>query len=242
MTEMLNVKQLNVIREGRQILDSVSLSLESGEAMALVGPNGSGKTTLIRSIIGLIESSGEVFFLDKRIDELPTYQRSRVGIGYLPQHSSIFLDLSVRDNLVAVLSYHRKKNDVEKLLERFGLEALKDQKGRHLSGGEKRRVELARLWALEPRLILLDEPFVGLDPSATLDLQNEIKKLQNDSISILIAEHRVEEALTISQRVCILVDGRVIESGDIERVAHHPIAYKAFFGPLMEASRSRPWD
>ncbi len=219
---------------GRQVLDGVDLELAAGQAWGLLGPNGAGKTTLLRAIAGAGGVEGEVWLDGERVDGLPLAARARRGVGYLPQHPSAFGGLTVAQNLLAALEVARaprpqRAGRVEELLVTFGLRARAAQRARTLSGGERRRLELARLWATGPRVLLLDEPFAGLDGEAIAELARQIARLARGSAAVVLAEHRVEQALTICHHACILLNGRVATRGTAAEVASHPAAGRVFF-------------
>lgn len=240
---VLQARGLRCRRGGRDVLDGVDLSLFAGQTCGLLGPNGAGKTTLLRLLVGAERGAGSIELAGERIDGEPLYRRARRGLAYLPQHSSVLGGLSVEDNVRAVLELHgvRSKERGRSLLETFGLQERAGQRASTLSGGERRRLELARVLAQQPRVVLLDEPFTGLDPKAVAELATQLAKLEQASCAVLLAEHRVEQALTICQRACILIAGRVATSGSAAEVVEHPAARQAFFGPVVEASRSMPW-
>ena len=215
----LEARDLEVVLGGRTVVDSVSLELRAGEIVGLLGPNGAGKTTVFSMVMGILPGlKGCVVLKDgdseQELSALPTHQRARLGLGYLPQQPSAFLGLSVARNIEAVLQLHRKPaRRCTELLEMFGLLPLASQKARTLSGGERRRLEIARLLALDPQYILLDEPFAGLDPEAVEDLKEILVNLSGRGTGVLITDHNVHQALTICDRAYILVDGHIKVSG-----------------------------
>ncbi len=233
---------------GRMILDGVDIDLVAGGTCGLFGPNGAGKTTLLRVLAGAImQASGEVRLAGDRIDGLPLFARARRGLGYLSQHSSVFSGLTTAGNIEAALEAAGVEKALradrrDELLASFGLTQVARQVAGTLSGGERRRLELARLWATRPRVLLLDEPFTGLDPPAVFELRRQIAGLRDASVTVLLAEHRVEQALTICQRACILVGGRVATCGPAAEVMEHPEVRRVFFRPEAKMSRSVPWD
>lgn len=209
----------------RPIVEDVSLEVKSGEIVVLLGPNGAGKTTTFYTIVGLVEQdSGDIFIDDQCITNLPIYKRAQMGIGYLPQEVSIFRQLSVRDNIYSVLQLRKDLNDEQKeeelnrLLEQFHITHIVDSVGQALSGGEKRRVEIARALAANPKFILLDEPFAGVDPISVEDIKNNIYALKNLGIGILITDHNVKATLEICDRAYIIGQGHVIASGTPDEV------------------------
>jgi lipopolysaccharide export system ATP-binding protein len=221
----------------RRVVDDVSLAMNSGEVVGLLGPNGAGKTTSFYMIVGLIRpDGGDIALDDRRITHLPMHARARAGIGYLPQEPSIFRKLTVSENLRAVLelrgdlSRGQQELLIAELLEEFSITHLRDQPALSLSGGERRRVEIARALALEPRFILLDEPFAGVDPISIIDIQKIIDHLRQRGIGILITEHNVRETLGICDRAYILNEGRVIAEGDASAIVRDPEVRKVYLG------------
>lgn len=223
--------------KGRQILESVDMEVSSGEVVGLLGPNGAGKTTAFYMIVGLIKSDGGHVTLDEKdITTLPMHARARLGVGYLPQEASVFRKLNVADNIMAVLQIRKdinrkqRREKLEQLLEELQIEHIRDSMGISLSGGERRRVEIARALATEPAFILLDEPFAGVDPISVLDIQRIITHLTDRNIGVLITDHNVRETLGICQRAYILHDGHVIVSGSPEEILHNEAARKVYLG------------
>ncbi len=221
----------------RNVVDHVSLDINTGEVVGLLGPNGAGKTTSFYMIVGLIRpDSGEIFLDDTNITHHPMHSRARMGIGYLAQEASVFRKLSVVDNLRAVIQI---RNDltagqgellIEELLEEFGIAHLRDQKAMGLSGGERRRVEIARALATEPQFILLDEPFAGVDPISVIDLQKIIAHLKQRGIGILITEHKVRATLEICDRAYILNEGKVIATGTTAEIVSNDLVKQVYLG------------
>ncbi len=216
----LEVHDLEVVLGGRTVVDRVSLELRPNEIVGLLGPNGAGKTTVFGMVMGILPGRGGRVILkdadgrEQDLSRLPTHQRSRLGLGYLPQLPSAFLGLSVAKNVEAVLQLRREPlRRREELLDKVGLAPLAGQKARTLSGGERRRLEIARLLALDPRYVLLDEPFAGLDPGAVEDLKQILVSLRDQGAGVLITDHNVHQALTICDRTYILVDGHIKVSG-----------------------------
>jgi len=227
----------------RTVVDHVSIEVEQGEIVGLLGPNGAGKTTSFYMIVGLIRPrEGRIFLDDEDITTLPVYKRARKGIGYLAQEASVFRNLSVEDNLKAVLemSGFPKQEQIERkesLLSEFGLQKIRKNKGIQLSGGERRRTEIARALALKPRFILLDEPFAGVDPIAVEDIQSIVSQLRNKNIGILITDHNVHETLTITDRAYLLFEGRILMSGTASQLAEDEHVRKVYLGKNFELRR-----
>ncbi len=221
---------------GRSVVDGVSVELKQGEIVGLLGPNGAGKTTSFYMIVGLVRpDQGHVFLDDFDITNLPMYKRAQLGIGYLPQEVSVFRKLSVEDNIMAILemtplSSIQRKEKLEKLLEEFGLVAIRKNLGDRLSGGEKRRTEIARALATDPKFILLDEPFAGVDPIAVEDIQSIISELRNRNIGVLITDHNVQETLSITDRAYLLFEGKILKSGTAEELAADEQVRKVYLG------------
>jgi lipopolysaccharide export system ATP-binding protein len=210
-----------------QIVRGISMELNSGEVVGLLGPNGAGKTTTFYMICGLVEAtSGEVFFNGENISHMPLHQRAQKGIGYLPQEASIFKDLSVEENLMvaAQVGYSDEKEReerIEELLEMFNIEPIRNRKGISLSGGERRRAEIARALVNAPKFLLLDEPFAGVDPLAVLDIQNVIKQLVDYGIGVLITDHNVRETLAVCDRAYVIKAGGLLASGTSEEIGQN---------------------
>ncbi len=217
---------------GRQVLDQVSLEVRPGEVVGLLGPNGAGKSTLFRLLMGLDRpDAGVVRWCGQEITDEPTHRRARLGLGYLPQEPSAFLGLSAARNLEAVLELRgRSRAEAAPLLEALSLTPRRDQLAATLSGGERRRLEIARLLATRPSLLLLDEPLRGLDPAGLAALQGAVARLAGEGAGVLLTDHPVEEALAICHRLYILVDGRVIAAGSAAEVRAHPAAQRSYFG------------
>jgi lipopolysaccharide export system ATP-binding protein len=227
----------------RTVVDHVSFEVEQGEIVGLLGPNGAGKTTSFYMIVGLIRPrEGRIFLDDEDITTLPVYKRARKGIGYLAQEASIFRNLSVEDNLKAVLemsgfSKKEQAERVESLLIEFGLQRIRKNKGIQLSGGERRRTEIARALALKPKFILLDEPFAGVDPIAVEDIQSIVSSLRNKNIGILITDHNVHETLSITDRAYLLFEGKILKSGTSSQLAEDEHVRKVYLGKNFELRR-----
>ncbi len=227
----------------RTVVRNVSLNIRQGEVVGLLGPNGAGKTTTFYMIVGMISpNSGRVVLDGIDITSFPMYKRARMGIAYLPQETSIFRKLTVEKNILAILqlqnmSKKEQKHRLEELLESFGLKDLRKQMGYMLSGGERRRCEIARSLASNPKFILLDEPFAGIDPLAVEDIMKMILKLKNKGIGILITDHNVHETLTITDRSYILIDGQIFCSGSAEEIAQNPDVRKLYLGESFQLER-----
>lgn len=227
---------VKVYPNGFRAVDGVSFAVEPGEIVGLLGPNGAGKSTTFRMTCGLTApTEGSVFLNGQDVSNWPMYKRARHGMGYLPQDQSIFTKLSVEQNLVAILEYmpmsrRERKARVDELLSEFGLTDKRKQVSSTLSGGERRRLEIARCLASNPKIILLDEPFTGIDPTTINDIQDVIGALQDSGISILMTDHRERETLTITDRCNIIVDGRVLVTGDIDDIFRSEEAQGRYFG------------
>ncbi|HNQ83086.1 MAG TPA: LPS export ABC transporter ATP-binding protein [Bacteroidales bacterium] len=227
----------------RTVVNDVSVEVKQGEIVGLLGPNGAGKTTSFYIIVGLIKPfSGKVFLDEDEITEEPMYRRAQRGIGYLAQEASVFRKLSVEDNIKAVLEFTRltkgeQKDKLESLLEEFGLQTVRKSLGIQLSGGERRRTEIARSLAVSPKFILLDEPFAGVDPIAVEDIQNIVSHLKDKNIGVLITDHNVHETLSITDRSYLLFEGKVLKSGTSEELAEDEQVRKVYLGEKFELRR-----
>ena len=233
----LEANDLAKAYKGREVVKSISLHLESGDIVGLLGPNGAGKTTCFYMIVGLIANdSGQIKLDDRNIDHLPIHHRASCGIGYLPQEASVFRALSVEDNIMAVLELRkdlnktRRREKLEELLEDFQIAHIRENKGIALSGGERRRVEIARALANEPQFILLDEPFAGVDPISVIDIQNIIRQLAERNIGVLITDHNVRETLGICDRAYVMGDGVILADGSPEQILDNKIVRKIYLG------------
>jgi lipopolysaccharide export system ATP-binding protein len=222
---------------GRRVVSAVSLRVDQGEVVGLLGPNGAGKTTTFYSIVGLIPpDAGRVLIDQDDITDVPMYLRARqFGISYLPQEASVFRKLTVEENILAVLeaqpvSWHERREKMEKLIDQLGLEHIRQNRGYALSGGERRRVEIARALCINPTFILLDEPFSGIDPIAVLDLQKIISDLKASGIGVLITDHNVRETLAVTDRAYIIDEWRIIASGRPEQLANDPEVRRVYLG------------
>ena len=226
--------------KSRTVVDGVSVQVNQGEIVGLLGPNGAGKTTNFYMIVGLIKpNQGKIFLDDREITNEPMYKRAQLGIGYLPQEPSIFRKLTVEDNILAVLEMTRlsKKEQHERLetmLEEFGLNRVRTNRGDLLSGGERRRTEIARALAVNPKFILLDEPFAGIDPIAVEDIQNIVAKLKAKNIGILITDHNVHETLNITDRAYLLFEGKILKSGTAKELAEDEEVRRVYLGTNFE--------
>lgn len=222
--------------KGRNVVDGVSVRVEEGEVVGLLGPNGAGKTTTFYMIVGIEKpNKGTITIGEKDITKMPMYKRADQGIGYLPQEASVFRSLSVENNIRAMLETTTKSKAeiaemVESLLQEFHIEHVRHRTGMQLSGGERRRVEIARCIALAPRFILLDEPFAGVDPIAVADIQSIIRHLKARGIGVLITDHNVRETLGIVDRAYILSNGKILLEGSADEVANSPVARKHYLG------------
>ena len=229
--------------KNRTVVDNVSINFTQGEIVGLLGPNGAGKTTSFYMIVGLIKPfAGRIFLNDTDITEMPMYRRAQLGLAYLPQEASVFRQLTVEDNIKAILEFSGKskkeqKEKLESLIAEFNIEKVRRNKGNNLSGGERRRVEIARCLASDPKFILLDEPFAGVDPIAVEDIQNIVAKLKDKNIGIVITDHNVHETLSITDRAYLLYEGRVLKSGTAEELAADPMVKKVYLGSNFELRR-----
>ena len=232
----LQTTELSKSYRGRKVVDNVSVRVKQGEVVGLLGPNGAGKTTSFYMIVGLITpDSGRVLLNDNDLTQLAMYQRARKGISYLPQEASVFRKLSVEDNLMAILqtlrlSRRERLDRMDRLIEQLGLEQVRKSKGYVLSGGERRRVEIARSLVIEPSFLLLDEPFSGIDPIQVLELQKIIFDLKNSGIGILMTDHNVRETLAVTDRAYIINNGRIFRSGSPESLGNDPEVRRVYLG------------
>jgi len=234
----MKLRAENIVKKYRKrtVVKDVSISVNQGEIVGLLGPNGAGKTTSFYMIVGLIRPlSGKIFLDSEDITKLPVYKRAQKGIGYLAQEASIFRQLSIEDNLRAVLEMTKfsKKDQIEKmesLIDEFGLEHIRHSKGYQLSGGERRRTEIARALAIDPKFILLDEPFAGVDPIAVEDIQNIVRTLKDKNIGVLITDHNVHETLSITDRSYLLFEGSILKAGTAEELAADEDVRRVYLG------------
>lgn len=226
--------------KNRTVVNEVSIEFTQGEIVGLLGPNGAGKTTSFYMIVGLIKPyAGDIYLNDMEITDMPMYKRAKLGLAYLPQEASVFRHLTVEDNIKAILEFSGKskqeqKDKLESLISEFNIEKVRHNKGNNLSGGERRRVEIARCLASDPKFILLDEPFAGVDPIAVEDIQNIVAKLKDKNIGIVITDHNVHETLSITDRAYLLYEGRVLKSGTAEELAADPMVKKVYLGSNFE--------
>ncbi|MFN0049706.1 MAG: LPS export ABC transporter ATP-binding protein [Cytophagales bacterium] len=229
--------------KGRAVVNDVSFQVAQGEIVGLLGPNGAGKTTSFYMTVGLIKpNSGKIFLDNEEITDLPMYRRAQKGVGYLAQEASVFRELSVEDNIMAVLEMTKLHKDerverVESLLEEFGLKHVRTNMGRVLSGGERRRTEIARALAVRPSFILLDEPFAGVDPIAVEEIQGIIAKLKEKNIGILITDHNVDETLSITDRAYLMYTGKLLKSGTPQELADDEEVRRLYLGKHFELKR-----
>lgn len=227
----------------RTVVNDVSIYLEQGEIVGLLGPNGAGKTTTFYMTVGLITAnSGKIFLNDQNITDLPMYRRAQLGIGYLPQEASVFRKMSVEDNIRAVLEMTKftkeyQEQKLEQLIQEFNLNHVRHNLGDRLSGGERRRTEIARCLAIEPKFVMLDEPFAGVDPIAVQEIQDVVWRLKSKNIGILITDHNVDETLMITDRAYLLFEGKILFHGTPEELAANPIVRKNYLGRDFELKK-----
>jgi lipopolysaccharide export system ATP-binding protein len=232
----LETRQISKSYRGRRVVDGVNVAVQPGEVVGLLGPNGAGKTTSFYMIVGLISpDSGNILVDDEDITNLAMYQRARRGISYLPQEASVFRKLTVEENLMAILETlplrgHERRETRERLIEQLGLEKVRRNRGYMLSGGERRRVEIARSLVINPRFLLLDEPFSGIDPIQVLELQRIIFDLKRTGIGILVTDHNVSETLAVTDRAYIINEGRIFRAGSPEALARDPEVRSVYLG------------
>jgi lipopolysaccharide export system ATP-binding protein len=236
----LRAENLIKIYGNRKVVQSVSLEVNQGEIVGLLGPNGAGKTTTFYMVVGFIKPNGGSVFLDNEdITNLAMYKRAQKGIGYLPQEPSVFRKLTVEDNIAAILemtklSKSEQKDKLESLIDEFGLHKVRKNVGDSLSGGERRRTEIARSLASNPKFILLDEPFAGIDPIAVEDIQSIVQKLKDKNIGILITDHNVQETLSITERAYLMFEGKILKTGTAEELAADEMVRKVYLGKNFE--------
>jgi lipopolysaccharide export system ATP-binding protein len=229
----------------RTVVDNVSINVTQGEIVGLLGPNGAGKTTTFYMATGLIKpNAGKIFLNDLDVSSYPVFRRAQIGIGYLAQEASVFRNMSVENNIKAVLemtkfSKEYQKDKLESLIEEFHLAKVRKSFGNQLSGGERRRCEIARCLAIEPRFIMLDEPFAGVDPIAVEDIQNIVSKLKDKNIGILITDHNVHETLSITDRAYMLFEGKIMFQGTAEELANNPIVREKYLGSNFELRKKQ---
>ena len=239
----LSAKDLVKIYKKRTVVDHISVEVTQGEIVGLLGPNGAGKTTTFYMIVGLIKpNEGEIYVNDENITQLPMYQRAKRGIGYLAQEASVFRKLTVEENLMAILEQRKipkteQKEKMEALLEEFSLTHVRKNLGMVLSGGERRRTEIARALSVDPSFVLLDEPFAGVDPIAVEEIQSIVAKLKNKNIGILITDHNVNETLSITDRAYLMFEGRLLKAGTAEELAADEQVRRVYLGKHFELKR-----
>ena len=237
---ILSVKNISKSIKNKQIINKISFDIAKGEIVGLLGPNGAGKTTSFYSILGLIKiDSGEVFLQDKNITKVPPHKRAEVGMSYLPQEPSIFRNLSVKSNILGVaeknfLKHEDLINFYQNTIEDFGLNSIEDSMGYVLSGGQRRKVEIARCLASKPKLILLDEPFAGIDPLAIEEIKNVLKNLSNKGISILITDHNLRETIDICHNSIVIKDGKILDKGNKDYLINSSLIRDEYFGKVFD--------
>ncbi len=243
MSLTIHTNNLVKVYKNRTVVNQVSIEVKQGEIVGLLGPNGAGKTTSFYMVVGLIKpDEGTVFLNEEDITSLPMYKRAQLGIGYLPQEPSVFRKLTVEDNIMAVLEMTKlnktqRKEKLETLLQEFNLNKVRKNNGDSLSGGERRRTEIARALAVDPKFILLDEPFAGVDPIAVEDIQTVVAKLKYKNIGVLITDHNVNETLSICDRVYLLIDGKIFKQGTAEQLANDEQVRRLYLGTNFELKR-----
>lgn len=243
----MKLKALSIEKSyrGRKVVNGISLEVNQGEIVGLLGPNGAGKTTSFYMIVGLVKPNGGNIYLDEtEITSYPMYQRAQNGIGYLAQEASVFRKLSVEDNILSVLQLTSlsKKEQIQKmedLLEEFGLNHIRKNRGDLLSGGERRRTEIARALATDPKFVLLDEPFAGVDPVAVEDIQRIVAHLKNKNIGILITDHNVRETLAITDKTYLMFEGKILKAGSPEELAQDEMVRKVYLGQNFELRKKK---
>ena len=238
--DVLRVKNISKSIKNKQIISEISFNISEGQIVGLLGPNGAGKTTTFYSILGLIKiDSGEVFLDNNNITTIPPHKRAEVGMSYLPQEPSIFRNLSVKSNILGVAEKNFQKKEeltdfYQNTIKEFGLESIEDSMGYVLSGGQRRKVEIARCLASKPKLILLDEPFAGIDPLAIDDIKNVLKSLSNKGISILITDHNLRETIDICNYSIVIKDGRVLDQGEKDYLINSSLIKEEYFGTVFD--------
>ncbi len=245
----MELRTENVVKiyRSRTVVKEVSVNVRQGEIVGLLGPNGAGKTTTFYMIVGIIKPySGRVFLDDQEITKMPMYQRAQLGVGYLAQEASVFRQMTVENNIMSILEFRKdltkeqRREKCESLIREFGLEKIRNSKGIQLSGGERRRTEIARALANDPKFLLLDEPFAGVDPIAVQDIQDIVAHLKDRNIGILITDHNVHETLSITDRAYLLYEGTVLHHGTPEEMAADPDVREKYLGRDFELRRAKP--
>ena len=241
----LKAEKIEKAYKGRKVVKGISLEVSQGEIVGLLGPNGAGKTTSFYMIVGLIKpNDGSIFLNNNEITKLPMYKRAQKGIGYLAQEASVFRKLSVEDNILSVLqmtnlSKPAQKDKMESLLKEFGLEHIRKNRGDLLSGGERRRTEIARALATDPKFVLLDEPFAGVDPVAVEDIQRIVAHLKRKNIGILITDHNVQETLAITDKTYLMFEGNILKAGTPKELSEDEIVRKVYLGKNFELRKKK---
>lgn len=241
----MELRAENLVKQykGRLVVNHASAAVSQGEIVGLLGPNGAGKTTTFYMLVGLVKpNEGEVYIDDQRITTLPMYKRAQLGISYLPQEASVFRNLTVEENLMAILEHTKltlqeRKEKVESLLEEFSITHIRKNQGKVLSGGERRRTEIARALTVDPKFILLDEPFAGVDPIAVEEIQHLVAKLKSKNIGILITDHNVNETLSITDRAYLMFEGKLLKAGTAEELAQDEQVRMVYLGKHFELKR-----
>lgn len=240
---VIHTKNLVKKYSNRKVVNDVSIEVKQGEIVGLLGPNGAGKTTTFYMTVGLVTpNEGRIFLNDEDITKLPVYKRAQKGLGYLAQEASVFRKMSVEDNIRSVMQFKKMSNAeqrkrTDELIDEFSLQKIRKSNGDQLSGGERRRTEIARALAINPKFILLDEPFAGVDPIAVEDIQSIVAKLKDKNIGILITDHNVHETLTITDRAYLLFEGKILKSGTAEELAADKTVRKVYLGENFELRR-----
>ena len=241
----LKAEKIEKAYKGKKVVKGISLEVSQGEIVGLLGPNGAGKTTSFYMIVGLIKpNNGSIFLNNKEITKLPMYKRAQKGIGYLAQEASVFRKLSVEDNILSVLQMTnlgkpKQKEKMESLLEEFGLQHIRKNRGDLLSGGERRRTEIARALATDPKFVLLDEPFAGVDPVAVEDIQKIVAHLRKKNIGILITDHNVQETLAITDKTYLMFEGNILKAGTPKELSEDEIVRKVYLGKNFELRKKK---
>lgn len=242
-SNMLHSKGLTKKYRKRTVVSDVSINVSQGEIVGLLGPNGAGKTTTFYMFVGLVKpNKGHIFMDDQKITDLPMYKRARMGVGYLAQEASVFRNLTVRENIESILQFFNyTKSEIKErtdgLIEEFGLETVVNNKGYSLSGGERRRTEIARALVTDPKFILLDEPFAGVDPIAVEDIQEIVSKLRHRNIGIFITDHNVHETLAITDRAYLMFEGKILKEGSADSLAEDEEARRLYLGNQFRLDR-----